>query len=519
MPHTIRRVVRLDWSLPGRPSPNVCDHGGPSPAAGIRPVLTGLGRARIARRSVRLRYHCRTRRVLTMAWCVARPGGAASVHVDPARYPPLRVQSGAALLAYAPTEVPLLVDTLTIGVALYGDITFDSRVRREAASLADAGYRVVLLCLDGAESAADLPDRVEVRSYQPTKTKVLPWMPNSGPVPSSRRPGVVGGIRWLVDYLVNLRDWGRWAVDTVPDAAVWHLHDLTALAAVAPLLSSHRPFVYDSHELFLEAASARQFPSPVRWALGRLEARLVSKAAAVVTVNEAVGAELLARYKPRRLIVVHNCPDIGATGPDASPLRGATNVATDEPLALYHGSLGSHRGIEQAIQAIADPRASAVHLALMGMAAPEGVYQDLASRLGVTDRVHVLDAVPPGQLLDWVRGADIGLMPIQPSTLNHRLSTPNKLFECIAAGVPVVASDFEAIRRVVMDQEGPLGDVCDPTDPSAIARSLRSLLEASPDTRREMRHRCLSAARREWNWDVQVGRLVDLYRSLAAGPT
>ena len=80
-------------------------------------------------------------------------------------------------------------------------------------------------------------------------------------------------------------------------------------------------------------------------------------------------------------------------------------------------------------------------------------------------RVHVLPAVPPDELCAWVASADVGVMAIQPSTLNHRLSTPNKLFECLAAGVPVVASDFPEMRRIVCDDPvGPLGVVAAPDD-------------------------------------------------------
>ena len=64
-------------------------------------------------------------------------------------------------------------------------------------------------------------------------------------------------------------------------------------------------------------------------------------------------------------------------------------------------------------------------------------------------RVHLLDPVPPADLLPWVSSADVGAMPNPGGTLNDKYSSPNKLFECLAAGIPVVASDVATIRRIV----------------------------------------------------------------------
>ena len=109
-------------------------------------------------------------------------------------------------------------------------------------------------------------------------------------------------------------------------------------------------------------------------------------------------------------------------------------------------------------------------------------------------------------------------MPIQPWPPNHVLSTPNKLFESLAAGVPVVSSDFPARRRILMDDpDGPLGAVCDPTDPDAIATAIRSIIELGPAARAELGRRCLRAARDRWNWETESARLVKLYASLDGG--
>ena len=95
------------------------------------------------------------------------------------------------------------------------------------------------------------------------------------------------------------------------------------------------------------------------------------------------------------------------------------------------------------------------------------------------------------------------------------LSTPNKLFESIAAGIPIVTSDFPMRRRIVLeDPIGPLGAVCDPTNPASIAEAIRGLLEAPATERAQMHERCLRAARERWNWEREAASLLAGYRML-----
>ena len=328
--------------------------------------------------------------------------------------------------------------------------------------------------------------------------------------------GLVGRVRWLRAYALGLRSWGRLAAAAVGPVDAWHVHDLPALIAMAPLVPRHVPIVYDSHELFLEAGTAAALPRPLRSLLGKYERRLVRRVAAIVTVNEELGGVLHGRYPGRRIVVLHNCPD-----PWTPPrvlrdrIRDAAGIPPDEPVVLHHGSLGANRGIEQLIEAIGQPGLERTHLVLMGPGEHRTTYVDTAQASPWHRRIHVLDPVPPADLLDWVVSADVGAMPIQRSTLNHYLSTPNKLFECIAAGVPVVSSDFPAMRRVILeDPAGELGVVCDPTSIEGIALALRSVLELDPATYGATRARCLAAAHRRWNWETQAAGLLDLYGQL-----
>jgi glycosyltransferase involved in cell wall biosynthesis len=275
--------------------------------------------------------------------------------------------------------------------------------------------------------------------------------------------------------------------------------------------------VYDSHESFMDSGSNVNRPAWAKWILSRFEARQASHAVALVTVNRSLGELLGARFRMSRVVVVYNTPARWSPPAEAPDLvRRATGLPPGAPICLYHGAFSPHRGLEELAEAVLLPGMEAVHAVFLGYGLLEDTLREMAAEPRFGGRLHVLKAVSPDVLPAWVASADVGVMAIQASTLNHRLSSPNKLFESIATGLPVVVSDFLEMRRIVLeDPDGPLGAVCDPARPESIAAAIRSILDLPPSELADLRARCLRAAHDRWNWETESAKLVALYASLA----
>ena len=457
------------------------------------------------------------------------------------------------------------------------DTARDSRVLREADALADAGHDVVLVgrltpgnplateerrasgvrlvCLPRDEDAIARWRKVQRRTRYPWRARghlarqelrdlragpagwlravarplaavvALPWVGYrlvGYALLGDRLPGLRrrGQVDFVMTWRRSVFPWAEATAEVAPDADVHHGHDLDGLAAA--VVAADRTgalVVYDSHEVYPESGRHARQGVFARFWLRSLERRLARRAVALVTVNRSLEQILRRNLGITRSVVVHNAPPRW-TPPEPPPdlLRERLHLPPEARIALYHGGFSAHRGLEQLAEAILEPGLERIHAVFLGYGSERAMLDELATDPRFGGRLHVVDAVPPAELLPWVASADVAVMPIQPSTLNHRLSTPNKLFEALAAGVPVVVSDFTEMREIVLgNPDGPLGAVCRPADVSDVARAIREVVELPADEAGALRARCLRAAHERWNWETESARLVALYEELARG--
>jgi glycosyltransferase involved in cell wall biosynthesis len=362
------------------------------------------------------------------------------------------------------------------------------------------------------------PGGASPRSDQPVPRtdEVAPVRPSAG--------GPLGRVRRAKDAAIRLatialviRSQMR-NTRAAPEARLGDLYHGAAYMGIPVALDLGKrngaPVVYDARDIYVDAANLARLPRPVRALVGRWERGWARRASRVVTVNRPYAEVMAKRWAVELPLIVMNCSYRRlATAARPRRFHDALALAPETRVVLYQGGFSRDRGIEQLIEAI--PSVPGAVLVLLGYGNLQAELERRAADPGLGGRVHIHPAVPPTELLDWVASADVVAMPIQPSTLNHRLTTPNKLFEAMAAGVPVVASDLPGMAEIV--RESGAGVLVDPTSPAAIATALREVL-ASEDERAAMGARALAAAHQTYNWEHELEVLLAEYGRLTGRP-
>jgi glycosyltransferase involved in cell wall biosynthesis len=234
-----------------------------------------------------------------------------------------------------------------------------------------------------------------------------------------------------------------------------------------------------------------------RWCLQHVDRTIV--------VVEESGERLVGDgVAPDRIHVVSNTPSVQRK---AAPV---TRVVRNDGIVevVYLGILEVPRGIGELVEAVGllrDENAP-VRLTIVGAGRDEHLFRERAAALGLgEDRVRFLGFVPYAQALEIVAGADIGAIP-HHSGDSWNYTIPNKLFDYMSAGLPVVCSDSPPAARVV--REFGTGEVFTSRDPVSLAAAIRRLLPA--DARRAAAAAGRRAIDEKYNWEADAERLAEV---------
>lgn len=385
--------------------------------------------------------------------------------------------------------------TFDVAFAMTGDVYRNSRALKQLGSLSRLGLHVVVLCLEGEAPAVPLPDGVEVRRM---------------PVPAGSGPGFFRMVHRGMSDMLRAVD-ARWvhASDLyVVPACDKRARELSRSSVQSGTLSDSRiPWSFDSRELYAHVASTAGRPW-VSWFWRLLEGRYIRRARVVFTVSDSIAEHLARTYGIPRPAVVRNVPpaqkNLHTQSDTQSDTQFHPNTASP-PIILHLGQMRAARGLEHLIEAL--PLVPQARLVFMGYGAGQPALEALAAASPAADRIEFRPPVPPGDVPRAAAEASVGVTLLADSCLNHRYALPNKLFEYLAAGVPVVASDLPEMRSV-LESTG-AGRCVDPADIRELAAALRHVCDNQSTYRAHAR-----AAAEQFNWENESQAFVTPFRDL-----
>lgn len=384
----------------------------------------------------------------------------------------------------------------------------DRRILQEAATLVEAGHQVHLLAGFECREPTEFTTRgIQVHRYNydwddERLKKLRLYLPNNDRV----RAFVNRAFMYLARRFFRVSPFQRFVLERAYQfpADVVHVHDLPMLLPGVLLARGWGvPLVYDAHELYY---AQDVLPLETQRKYFRLEKKLIRHADAVITVNEFIARLMAERYGIPEPRVIYNATELPVQSADGPSLR--ERVGGNAPIVLFQGWLSSERNIETIVRAMPHVAAPAV-LAIIGYGGHEPTLRQIALSLGVQERVHFLGAVPSEHILHLTRGASLGVIPYLPIDDNHRYCSPNKFFEYVLAGVPILAHEL-AFFRAMRERHGVV-ECCDFTSPEAVGRTITTLLQSRQLER--MRQRCADAAR-VLNWPTEAQKLLGIYAGL-----
>ena len=311
-----------------------------------------------------------------------------------------------------------------IANVVLSDFTNDSRVLKISKSLTEFGYGSTVVAM---HNSGLLKDEV-VQGLKIHRVKLIsrPW-PKWKPIQFFK----------YLEFLVK-------AVITYRKVDIIHCNDLNALPVglLIKLFGRDKKVVYDCHEYETEVNGLKGFEKSVKkW----FERKLIRYADVVITVSDSIANDYSCLYGIPKPHLVLNCPPYQEQSKHDF-FRETLGIRSNQTIFLYQGGLGKGRGIELLLEAFSDLDSDTNVLVCMGYGPLEDLIRERAKQQR-TIYFHL--AVSPDVLLSYTSSVDYGILFYEDTCLNHRYCSPNKIFEYMMAGLPVLTSNLFEMKRLV----------------------------------------------------------------------
>jgi glycosyltransferase involved in cell wall biosynthesis len=286
---------------------------------------------------------------------------------------------------------------------------------------------------------------------------------------------------------------------------ILHAHDVWVMpGSVMANMFKRGILVYDAHEftLGLEIFNRKRFSGFV-WSV--VEKTVIKKIDALITINPWHQRLFLDKYpKIPESVIIMNYP----SRKDNKLNKNLKGFHERDEIVLFQGILKEGRGLRTIVKSMKDVHSGQLHL--IGEGDLEDELFQLIESYQLQDSIQMKGKIGWDILLLQTQQARAGLVLFEPHTENYTYASPNKFFEYVMAGTPVIASAIPTFKK--FNSEFEVGILVDPSNINEITGAIQRLL--SQEAEWGVRHQNCLKAREKWNWEVQEETLLKLYAGL-----
>jgi glycosyltransferase involved in cell wall biosynthesis len=374
---------------------------------------------------------------------------------------------------------------IKVAVLLIGNFAYDARVKKEIDVLLENGYEVYLITNWQREF---------VNSNYNLNIKIFPIKP---PFKGKYINHYIISLIKYIFYLIN----GLYYIYKIkPD--IVHCNDFPTLI-ISMFLGKKQKIVYDSHELYSEI---EYIPKTLKKIIEFFEKKLLCKKVDLfITTDEFRMRYLLKKYQcySKRSIYLYNVPYYKEIILNESSNKSKFSV-------IYFGTLQPNRYLEEIILAGKYLNPAKYKITLLGPSSKEyrNKLEMLIDNNNLKHVVNIEDPLHYENLLERVKNEDISLIFYDKKSLNNYLCSPNKLFESIMVGLPVIVSDNPILKDIV--EKYTIGIVLADINPYNIAIAI---MEMSKKDLTKFKQNCIHLAK-IYCWDNESKKLINAYNEL-----
>jgi glycosyltransferase involved in cell wall biosynthesis len=265
------------------------------------------------------------------------------------------------------------------------------------------------------------------------------------------------------------------------------------------------PLVYDSHEYFTGVPELQNRPL-IRWVWKSIERFIFPDLKHVITVSDSI-ADLYEKEYSIRPLTVRNCALISLDTAQYS--KTELGINPHHILLIMQGTgINVDRGGEELIDAV--NITENVSLLIIGSGDRFQFLKDKVRQLALEERVKFISKIPWAELMRYTRSADAGVSIDRNTNVNYEFSLPNKVFDYISAGIPVIASDLTEVKKILMENN--CGILIPEVTPQEISIAVKKLRDDQVLLAQLKKNAV--AASKSVNWEQESLKVKELYESI-----